>query len=123
MIYTLQPTTMAHREKREDVNPGDTHPNNIFSDGSKTNRVQFPEGSKPSSTGVQNTEGEENLRFALRQDSELNSHSLGTDDGEDSSEYDWSAEEDLVDEAAKFESQMGKKGKRKAWSFKRFALF
>jgi len=115
---------MAHPEKREDSNPGDTHPNNISSDGSKTNRVQFPEDSKPSSTGVQNTEGaDETLHFALRQDSELTSHSLGTDDGEDSSEYDWSAEEDLVDEAAKFESQMGKKGKRKGWSFKRFALF
>jgi hypothetical protein len=106
---------MAHPEKREDSNPGDT-----ISDGSKTNRVQFPKDSKPSSTGVQNTErAEEMLPFALRQDS----HSIGTDDGEDSSQYDWSAEEDLVDEAAKFESQMGKKGKRQGWTFKRSAHY
>ena len=107
---------MAHPEKRD---PGDTHP-----DGIKSNRVQFPQDLEPSSTGVQNTEGaEEKLRFALRQDSELTSHSIGTDDGEDSSEYDWSAEEDLVDEAAKFESQMGKKGKSQGWTFKRSAHY
>lgn len=47
-----------------------------------------------------------------------------SDDGEDDDEdYDWSAEEDLVDEEAKFESQMGIKQKRKGWGPKRSVVF
>lgn len=47
-----------------------------------------------------------------------------SDDGEDDDEdYDWSAEEDLVDEEAKFESQMGIKQKRKGWGPKRSVFF
>lgn len=43
-----------------------------------------------------------------------------TDDGEDEDEdYDWSGEEDLVDEEAKFESQMGIKQKSTSWGPKR----
>jgi len=46
----------------------------------------------------------------------------GTDDEcEDDSDYDWSGEEDLVDEEAKFEEQMGKGEKRKGWGPKRYA--
>lgn len=46
-----------------------------------------------------------------------------SDDGEDDDEdYDWSAEEDLVDEEAKFESQMGIKPKNRGWGPKRFVL-
>ncbi|KAJ3841228.1 Mechanosensitive ion channel-domain-containing protein [Lentinula raphanica] len=43
----------------------------------------------------------------------------GTDDEEDESDYDWSGEDDLVDEEAKFEQQMGVKPKRTGWGFKR----
>jgi hypothetical protein len=42
----------------------------------------------------------------------------GTDD-EDYDEYDWSDEEDLVDEEAKFELKMGKTDKLKRHWFKR----
>jgi hypothetical protein len=46
----------------------------------------------------------------------------GTDEEyEEDSDYDWSGEEDLVDEEAKFEAQMGNKPKRKGWGPKRFA--
>ena len=46
----------------------------------------------------------------------------GTDDEyEENSNYDWSGEEDLVDEEAKFEEQMGNKPKRKGWGAKRYA--
>ncbi|KAJ7047743.1 Mechanosensitive ion channel-domain-containing protein [Mycena alexandri] len=41
---------------------------------------------------------------------------VGTDDEED---YDWSDEEDLVDEEAKFEKRMGNAPKRTGWGFKR----
>ncbi|EKM80242.1 hypothetical protein AGABI1DRAFT_120269 [Agaricus bisporus var. burnettii JB137-S8] len=40
----------------------------------------------------------------------------GTDD-EDDEDYDWSGEEDLDDEEAKFEKQMGIKSKPEGWSF------
>lgn len=47
----------------------------------------------------------------------------GTDD-EDSVDYDWSGEEDLVDEEAKFEERMGgSKPKRKGWGPKRYFAF
>jgi hypothetical protein len=42
----------------------------------------------------------------------------GTDD-EDDEEYDWSDEEDLVDQEAKFEERMGNAPKRTGWGFKR----
>jgi hypothetical protein len=42
----------------------------------------------------------------------------GTDD-EDDGEYDWSDEEDLVDEEAKFEERMGNAPKKSGWGFKR----
>ena len=58
----------------------------------------------------------------IRVDSDAPS-AAGTDDEyEEDSDYDWSGEEDLVDEEAKFEEQMGKKQKRKGWGFKRYAL-
>lgn len=57
----------------------------------------------------------------IRVDSDAPS-AAGTDDEyEEDSDYDWSGEEDLVDEEAKFEEQMGKKPKRKGWGFKRYA--
>jgi hypothetical protein len=45
----------------------------------------------------------------------------GTDDeGSDEDDYDWSGEEDLVDEAAKFEQKIGNaKAKRKRWGFRK----
>ncbi|KAJ7688349.1 Mechanosensitive ion channel-domain-containing protein [Mycena rosella] len=43
---------------------------------------------------------------------------VGTDD-EGDADYDWSDEEDLVDEEAKFEERMGSHKKRSGWGFKR----
>lgn len=43
----------------------------------------------------------------------------GTDDEEDS-DYDWSGEEDLVEEEEKFEKKMGVKQKRQGCGFKRY---
>jgi hypothetical protein len=44
----------------------------------------------------------------------------GTDDEyDDDEDYDWSGEEDLVDEEAKFEERMGVKPKKKGWGPKR----
>ncbi|THV05377.1 hypothetical protein K435DRAFT_816370 [Dendrothele bispora CBS 962.96] len=43
----------------------------------------------------------------------------GTDDEEVDSDYDWSGEEDLLDQEAKFEEKFGVKRKRKGWGFKR----
>lgn len=42
----------------------------------------------------------------------------GTDD-EGDGDYDWSDEEDLVDEEAKFEQRMGNAPKKSGWGFKR----
>lgn len=39
---------------------------------------------------------------------------------DDSSDYDWSGEEDLVDEEAKFEKKMGLKTKPQGWGVKRY---
>jgi hypothetical protein len=39
--------------------------------------------------------------------------------GNDSEDYDWSGEDDLEDEEAKFEQQMGVKSKPLPWNFKR----
>ena len=58
----------------------------------------------------------------IRVDSDAPS-AAGTDDEyEEGSDYDWSGEEDLVDEEAKFEEQMGKKQKQKGWGLKRYTL-
>lgn len=47
----------------------------------------------------------------------------GTDD-EDYDDYDWSDEEDLVDEEAKFEKKMGKNDRPERHCFKRcFSIF
>lgn len=43
----------------------------------------------------------------------------GTDYEEDSDDYDWSGEEDLVDEEAKFGERMGVKNKPAGWGIKR----
>ena len=45
----------------------------------------------------------------------------GTDE-EDSDDYDWSDEDDLVDEEAKFEQKIGKTDKRRRHWFKRYLL-
>jgi hypothetical protein len=51
-------------------------------------------------------------------------HSIAeTDDGEDDEDYDWSTDEDLVDQEAKFDSKFGKKPKKKGWGPKRYVLF
>jgi len=58
----------------------------------------------------------------MRQDSDFMSFRAaslaGPEDG-DSEDYDWSAEEDLVDEEVKFEKQMGIKAKPRGWGPRR----
>jgi len=64
----------------------------------------------------------ENVKPGMRQDSDFMSSRAaslaGPEDG-DSKDYDWSAEEDLVDEEVKFEKQMGIKAKPRGWSPRR----
>lgn len=73
--------------------------------------VHYPENIRP-------------FQIGTRQDSSgdyMNSRAssiAGTDD-EDSEDYDWSGEEDLVDEEVKFEKRMGVKTKHRGWGFKR----
>ncbi|KAJ6627437.1 hypothetical protein B0H10DRAFT_1779807 [Mycena sp. CBHHK59/15] len=43
----------------------------------------------------------------------------GTDEEDNDDDYDWSGEDDLVDEEAKFEERMGNKVKKSGWGFKR----
>ncbi|KAF5393674.1 hypothetical protein D9757_000348 [Collybiopsis confluens] len=43
----------------------------------------------------------------------------GTDDEDSDSDYDWSGEDDLVDQEAKFEHKMGVQRKKSGWGFKR----
>ena len=91
----------------------------------KQTKVQFPEDlNKASAAGPTTT-----LPYPfIRQDSDVFSSrasSIGgtlTDD-DVSEDYDWSDEEDLVDEEAKFEKKMGVKTKREGWGFKRFVSF
>lgn len=47
----------------------------------------------------------------------------GTDEEYEDDDYDWSGEEDLVDEEAKFEHRMGVKRERKGWGFKRLGFW
>ena len=46
----------------------------------------------------------------------------GTDDEDSDDDYDWSGEEDLVDEEAKFEQAMGVKKKQRGWGCARCAV-
>ena len=57
----------------------------------------------------------------IRVDSDAPSVAGTDEEYEEDSDYDWSGEEDLVDEETKFEEQMGKKPKRKGWGPKRCA--
>ncbi|KAJ2930224.1 hypothetical protein H1R20_g6858, partial [Candolleomyces eurysporus] len=62
--------------------------------------------------------------FSSRQESEAAFRSGastpgGSDYGEDDDDYDWSGEEDLVDQQAKFNEKMGQKVKTRKWGFKR----
>ena len=57
----------------------------------------------------------------IRTDSDAPSVAGTDDEYEEDSNYDWSGEEDLVDEEVKFEEQMGKKHKPKGWGPKRYA--
>ncbi|KIJ56591.1 hypothetical protein M422DRAFT_149686 [Sphaerobolus stellatus SS14] len=51
-------------------------------------------------------------------------HSLAdTDDGEEDEDYDWSTDEDLVDQEAKFEQKLGLNKPKKGWGPKRIATF
>lgn len=52
-------------------------------------------------------------------DSDIHSVAGTDDEYDEDSNYDWSGEEDLVDEEAKFEEQMGKKQKPKGWGPRR----
>ncbi|EIN10820.1 hypothetical protein PUNSTDRAFT_65245 [Punctularia strigosozonata HHB-11173 SS5] len=49
--------------------------------------------------------------------------SIAGTDGDESEDYDWSGEEDLVNEEAKFEQKMGLKPKPEGWGPKRVATF
>ncbi|KAF9057504.1 hypothetical protein BJ165DRAFT_1397760 [Panaeolus papilionaceus] len=56
----------------------------------------------------------------VRQDSDgLSSRASVFAEDDDSEDYDWSDEEDLVDEEAKFTKKMGVKAKREGWGLKR----
>lgn len=57
----------------------------------------------------------------IRVDSDAPSVAGTDDEYEEDSNYDWSGEEDLIDEEIKFEEQMGKKQKQKGWNLKRYA--
>lgn len=57
----------------------------------------------------------------IRVDSDIPSVAGTDDEYEEDSNYDWSGEEDLVDEEVKFENQMGKKLKPKGWGPRRHA--
>ena len=57
----------------------------------------------------------------IRVDSDAPSVAGTDEEYEEDSDYDWSGEEDLVDEEAKFEAQMGQTPKRKGWGPKRYA--
>lgn len=46
----------------------------------------------------------------------------GTDTEDEDEEFDWSGEEDLVDEEARFEQQMGVKKKKQGWGIIRYVL-
>jgi hypothetical protein len=52
---------------------------------------------------------------------------IGTDDEheeeDDGEDYDWSAEEDLEDQAVEFEKHMGIKRKPQGWGFRRYISF
>lgn len=56
----------------------------------------------------------------IRADSDAPSVAGTDEEYEEDSNYDWSGEEDLVDEEVKFEEQMGKKQKPKGWGPKRY---
>lgn len=55
----------------------------------------------------------------IRADSDAPSVAGTDEEYEEDSDYDWSGEEDLVDEEAKFEEQMGNKQKPKGWGPRR----
>lgn len=82
-------------------------------------KVQFPEelpglsaetSSMPYSFSYQDSDA-----FSSRASSVM-----GTDD--ESEDYDWSDEEDLVDEHARFEQQINKKKVKKGWGIKRYVV-
>lgn len=56
-------------------------------------------------------------------DSDACPSSIAATDDEEDSDYDWSDEEDLVDEEAKFEQKMGKTDKRQRHCFTRCFRF
>ncbi|KAI0052559.1 hypothetical protein FA95DRAFT_1579888 [Auriscalpium vulgare] len=51
--------------------------------------------------------------------SRQSSFAFSDDEGDESEDYDWSAEEDLVDEEAKFSQKMGVASRGTGWSFRR----
>lgn len=72
-------------------------------------RVQFPESCKDSTYVQQDTDGMSNRSSG--------SSLYGDDDN--SSDYDWSDEEDLVDEQAKFDKNLSNTEKKKGWGPRR----
>ncbi|KAH9482890.1 Mechanosensitive ion channel protein Msy1 [Psilocybe cubensis] len=74
--------------------------------------VQFPEGfDKPTPLPYPLSTHDSDIMSSRA------SSIAGTDD--DSEDYDWSDEEDLVDEEAKYSKQMGSKPPRRGWGFRR----
>lgn len=58
-----------------------------------------------------------------RQSDSRNNSMDVTDDEDEEDNYDWSGEDDLVDEEAKYEQQMGVKPKTPARGFKRYSVY
>ncbi|KAJ3503863.1 hypothetical protein NLJ89_g8241 [Agrocybe chaxingu] len=79
----------------------------------KQTKVQFPDDVKTPPMPYPYIRTDSDFAFGSR------ASSIAATDDEDSEDYDWSDEEDLVDEEAKFEKHMGKKTKREGWGFKR----
>lgn len=103
-------------ENEELRNAGNTQPHlGPVGHNAKTPTVRYVD--------EQNTEGGSNSGYHSRSNSmDMLSSRLASPAATDDDEiYDWSGEEDLNDEQAKFEERMGntKVEERKGWSFKR----
>ncbi len=99
------------REKAEGDQPRSRREETLVGDEKPKLSVHYQENIKPFQIAGQ------------RQDSsgDYMSSRASSYSEDESSEYDWSGEEDLVDEEAKFEKKMGLKTKPQGWGLKRYA--
>ncbi|KAK0453264.1 Mechanosensitive ion channel-domain-containing protein [Armillaria borealis] len=100
--YPPSPAYRSQVNMSEDIEPAPRDPKEKPS-------VHYPEHFQPPTTMYKQNDVSRPLSLAPTL----------TDDEYDDDNYDWSGEEDLVDEEAKFEKQMGLKQKDKRWTFKR----